>query len=59
MKNLGFLSGVIAGAAIGSAITMFIDPINDRQRRKMHRSSNHMFKTMGSVIDAMMMTARK
>lgn len=58
MKNVGFFSGVIAGAAIGSVITMFIDPINDRQKRKMHKTSNHMFKTMGSVLDAMVMTKR-
>lgn len=58
MKNVGFFSGVIAGAAIGSVITMFIDPINDKQKRKMHKTSNHMFKTMGSVLDAMVMTKR-
>lgn len=58
MKNVGFFSGVIAGAAIASVITMFIDPINDRQKRKMHKTSNHMFKTMGSVLDAMVMTKR-
>ncbi len=56
MKSIGFLGGMIAGAALGSAITMLIDPINDKQRRKMHRASGNMFKTMGSVIDAMMMS---
>ncbi len=56
MKNLGFIGGMIAGAVVGSAITMFIDPISDKQKRKMYKTSNHMFKTMGSVIDAMMMT---
>lgn len=56
MKNLGFIGGVIAGAVVGSALTMFIDPVSDKQKRKMHRTSNHMFKTMGSVLDAMMMS---
>lgn len=49
-----FLGGMIAGALVGSAITMAIDPINDKQRRKMHRGASSMFKTMGSVLDAMM-----
>ena len=56
MKSIGFLGGMLAGAAICSAITMLIDPISDKQKKKMHRASGHMFKTMGSVIDAMMMT---
>lgn len=56
MKSIEFIGGVIAGAVVGSAITMFIDPISDKQKRKMHKNSSHMFKTMGSVLDAMMMT---
>ncbi|MBR5157196.1 MAG: hypothetical protein IKW59_05450 [Clostridia bacterium] len=55
MKSLSFIGGIIAGAVVGSAVTMFIDPISDKQRRKMHKSSSHMFKTMGSVLDAMIM----
>ncbi len=55
MKSLSFIGGIIAGAVVGSAVTMFMDPISDKQRRKMHKSSNHMFKTMGSVLDAMIM----
>lgn len=51
--KISFLSGVIAGAIVGSALTMVMDPISDRQRRKMHRGTHSMFKTMGSVLDAM------
>ncbi len=56
MKSLEFIGGVIAGAVVGSAITMFMDPVSDKQRKKMHKKSNHIFKTMGSVLDVMMMT---
>lgn len=56
MRKMEFFGCMLAGAAIGSVITMFIDPINDKQKRKMHKSSEHIFKTMGSVLDAMVMT---
>ena len=52
--KMSFLGGVIAGAIVGSAITMVADPISDRQRRKLYKGTHHMFRTMGTVIDAMM-----
>lgn len=52
--KMSFLGGVVAGALVGSAITMVIDPVSDRQRRKLYKGTHSMFKTMGSVLDAMM-----
>lgn len=52
--KMSFIGGVIAGAIVGSALTMVIDPVNDRQRRKLHKGTHSMFKTMGTVLDAMM-----
>ncbi len=51
--KISFIGGVIAGAIVGSALTMVMDPVSDKQRRKMHKGTQSMFKTMGSVIDAM------
>ncbi len=52
----GFLGGVACGAVIGAAIGMLMDPINDRQHKKLKSSANHMFKTIGTVIDGIMET---
>ena len=52
--KLSFIGGVIAGAIVGSAITMVMDPITDKQRRKLHKGTHSVFKTMGTVLDAMM-----
>ncbi len=52
--KISFLGGVIAGALVGSALTMVMDPVSDKQRRKLHKGTHSMFKTMGTVIDAMM-----
>ncbi len=51
--KMSFIGGVIAGAIVGSALTMVMDPVSDKQRRRMHKGTQSMFKTMGSVIDAM------
>lgn len=51
--KMSFLGGVLAGAIVGSALTMVIDPISDKQRRKLYKGTQSMFKTIGSVLDAM------
>ena len=58
MSKMGFIGGMITGAIVGGALTMLIDPVNDKQHRRMKKNSSHMFKTMGSVIDAMMTTGK-
>ena len=52
--KISFISGVIAGALVGSALTMVMDPVSDKQRRKLHKGTSNMFKTMGTVVDAML-----
>ncbi len=54
MVSKGFLGGVACGAVIGAAIGMLADPINDKQHKKICSSANHMFKTIGTVIDGIM-----
>lgn len=51
--KMGFLSGIIAGAIVGSAVTMVVDPVSDRDRRKLYRKTRNIVKTMGDVMDTM------
>lgn len=46
-----FAGGLITGAIVGAAMGMIIDPIGDKQHKKMRKTANGMFKTIGSVID--------
>ena len=50
----GFASGIIAGAVIGATIGMLVDPMNDRQHKKIKRQTTNLFKTRGSVMDSVM-----
>ena len=51
--KMSFLSGIIAGAIVGSAITMVVDPVSDRERRKLYRGTRNVFRKVGCVFDLM------
>ena len=51
MSCKGFTTGVITGAVIGAAFGMLVDPINDRNHRKMSRTKENMFKALGGMLD--------
>lgn len=52
--SLGFFKGMAAGMAVGAAAAIVMDPITDRQRRKIQRKTEGVFKSIGGVIDAAM-----
>ncbi len=54
MMGKGFLGGLACGAIIGAAVGMLADPMSDKQHKRLKSSANHMFKTIGSVIDSVM-----
>ena len=49
--KMGFIGGVVAGAIVGSAITMMVDPISDRDRRKIYRGTRNVMKKVGCFVD--------
>lgn len=53
-KSVGFLGGMTAGLIVGAAITMAYDPISDKQRHKLQRKTEGVFKSIGGVIDTAM-----
>ena len=50
----GFLKGMTAGLVVGAAFTMFTDPLSNRQRRKIQKKTEGVFKSIGAVIDTAM-----
>ncbi len=49
-----FAGAMVAGIAIGAVVGMMIDPINDKQHKKIYRRANNMFKTIGTIMDDVM-----
>ena len=54
MSTKSLIGATIAGAFVGAIAGMMLDPINDKQHKKINRCANNMFKTMGSIIDNIM-----
>ena len=51
MQNSGFIKGMAAGIVLGACATMIMDPVSDRQRNKMRRKTEGMFKNLGNIVD--------
>ncbi len=47
-----FFKGVTTGMVIGAAITMLADPVSDKQRNKLMRKTEGVFKNMGEMLDS-------
>ena len=54
MSSQGFIKGMAAGIVLGACATMMMDPISDRQRNKMRRKTEGMFKNLGNIVDSAM-----
>lgn len=51
MCSQGFIKGMAAGIVLGACATMVADPISDRQRNRMRRKTEGMFKNLGNIVD--------
>ena len=51
MNSAGFIKGMAAGIVLGACATMIADPISDRQRSKMRRRTEGMFRNLGNIVD--------
>ena len=47
----GFFKGMSTGLVVGAAVTMITDPMTNRDRRKIAKKTEGIFKNIGSVID--------
>lgn len=54
MSNVGFIKGMAAGLILGAAATMLVDPVSDRQRHKLMKKTEGVFRSIGGVIDTAM-----
>ena len=51
MSTKSFVGAMAAGIVVGAVMGMMIDPINDKQHKKIYRTANNMFKTIGTIVD--------
>lgn len=53
-KVMNFAKGMAVGLAVGAAAALFVDPLSDKQRHKLQRKTEGLFKSIGGVIDTAM-----
>ena len=51
MTKSGFIKGMAAGLILGAAATMMVDPVSDRQRHKLMKKTQGVFRSIGGVVD--------
>ncbi len=52
--NPGFAKGMAAGLVVGAAAAILIDPVSDRQHKRMMKKANGIFRNIGGAIDTAM-----
>ncbi len=50
-KFSGFMKGMATGLVVGAAVTMITDPMSERDRHKIAKKTQGIFKDIGTVID--------
>jgi len=51
MNYSSFAKGLAAGMAVGTAAVIFVRPMTDKQRHKIQRKTESVFKNIGGIID--------
>ncbi len=54
MAYAGFMKGMAAGMVIGAAATVMIEQPTAKQRKKMMKKTEGLFRNIGSAIDMAM-----
>lgn len=50
-NSSGFIKGMAAGVVLGACATMMVDPVSDRQRHRMQKKTEGVFRNLGNIID--------
>lgn len=51
-SGMSFFKGVTTGLIVGAAVTMLADPVSDKQRTKLMKRTEGVFRNMGGMLDA-------
>ena len=47
----GFTTGLMAGAVVGGIMGAVIDPLKDKESKKIHKSAGSIMHSVGNLID--------
>ena len=58
MQPNGFVKGLVTGTCVGIAISSMINPLDSSDIKRINRSANKAWTTVGSMIDGVVGTFR-
>ncbi|WHH59678.1 YtxH domain-containing protein [Petroclostridium sp. X23] len=50
MRGNNFTRGLITGTIVGATVAMMMNPMEERDRKRLKRKSGHLMRSMGEVI---------
>ena len=54
MSKCGFMAGIVTGMAVGVGASMLINPMDEKDKKKIKKSASQMFTAIGTVADQIM-----
>ena len=51
MQYSSFAKGLAAGIAVGTAVTVFMKPVSEKQKHRLYKKTEGVFKNIGDIID--------
>ena len=54
MSKGGFMAGIVTGMAVGVGASMLINPMDEKDKKKIKKSASQMFTAIGTVADQIM-----
>lgn len=52
MGSSGFMRGIATGILLGACAAMIVDPVSDKQKRKLQKKTEGVFRNIGNIIDS-------
>jgi len=54
-----FTAGLLTGAVIGGIVGMMVDPISDKDHKKMRRGAGSIIHAVGNIVDGLVDDMKK
>ncbi len=51
MSKGGFVAGIVTGMAVGVGASMLVNPMDEKDKKKIKKNASQMFTTIGAVAD--------
>lgn len=51
MSKTSFITGIVTGMAVGVGASMMINPMDEKDKKKLKKNTSQVFTTLGAVAD--------